>query len=507
MAKRRAKKHVVDKKMIIEAFTEMAKSKNIDKDLLQGIVEETISSIVKKKFSAEANFDIIVNMDKGDIEIYLSKEIVEEVINPETQISVKEAQSFSDDEIEVGDEFIEEITLDNISSMFGRRLVSMASQSMNQKIRDYEKDNIFKEYSQKIGEIIIGEIHQIRRNDILVTHNKVELRLPREEQIPNEPFKYKKAQTIRAIVKEVRNTQGGSQPEIIISRADESFLAKLFEIEIPEIYENVIAIRAIAREPGERAKVAVQSFDDRVDPVGACVGMKGIRIHSIVRELNNENIDLIEYSEDPKVFIMRALSPARVKDIQLNMEIKSATVIVPDDQVSLAIGKNGQNVRLASRLTGYALSLVKEGGEDIDLSEFKNEFGVELYNLLMDNGVETAREFLNAEVSDLLRVKGMSKELLIELRTIILIEFDEDENEEILSEIKEFDYDSIIETENNAETTGDKVVESVTENSIEEIEIPNKESNTKTNEEIQLEVSDLVNSVISNNETENSSNV
>lgn len=507
MAKRRAKKHVVDKKMIIEAFTEMAKSKNIDKDLLQGIVEETISSIVKKKFSAEANFDIIVNMDKGDIEIYLSKEIVEEVINPETQISVKEAQSFSDDEIEVGDEFIEEITLDNISSMFGRRLVSMASQSMNQKIRDYEKDNIFKEYSQKIGEIIIGEIHQIRRNDILVTHNKVELRLPREEQIPNEPFKYKKAQTIRAIVKEVRNTQGGSQPEIIISRADESFLAKLFEIEIPEIYENVIAIRAIAREPGERAKVAVQSFDDRVDPVGACVGMKGIRIHSIVRELNNENIDLIEYSEDPKVFIMRALSPARVKDIQLNMEIKSATVIVPDDQVSLAIGKNGQNVRLASRLTGYALSLVKEGGEDIDLSEFKNEFGVELYNLLMDNGVETAREFLNAEVSDLLRVKGMSKELLIELRTIILIEFDEDENEEILSEIKEFDYDSIIETENNAETTGDKVVESVTENSTEEIEIPNKESNTKTNEEIQLEVSDLVNSVISNNETENSSNV
>lgn len=506
MAKRRAKKHVVDKKMIIEAFTEMAKSKNIDKDLLQGIVEETISSIVKKKFSAEANFDIIVNMDKGDIEIYLSKEIVEEVTNPETQISVAEAQSFSDDEIEVGDEFIEEITLDNISSMFGRRLVSMASQSMNQKIRDYEKDNIFNEYSQKIGEIIIGEIHQIRRNDILVTHNKVELRLPREEQIPNEPFKYKKAQTIRAIVKEVRSTQGGSQPEIIISRADESFLAKLFEIEIPEIYENVIAIRAIAREPGERAKVAVQSFDDRVDPVGACVGMKGIRIHSIVRELNNENIDLIEFSDDPKVFIMRALSPARVKDIQLNMEIKSATVIVPDDQVSLAIGKNGQNVRLASRLTGYALSLVKEGGEDIDLSEFKNEFGTELYNLLMDNGVETAREFLNAEISDLLQLNGMTKPLLIELRSIILIEFDEDENEDILNEIKDFDVDSIIESKNN-ETADNSEAGQINENSNNEIEIPLKETTAKTNEEIQLEVSDLVNSVISNNETENNSNV
>ncbi|MFY8160888.1 MAG: transcription termination factor NusA [Candidatus Kapaibacteriota bacterium] len=453
MAKRRAKKHVADKKLIVEAFTEMAKSKNIDKDLLQGIVEDTLSMIVRKKYGTEANFDIIVNMEKGDVEIYLMREIVDEITDPILQIAMVEAQKYSDEELEVGDEFIEEITLDNISDSFGRRLVSLASQNMNQKIREIEKDNIYKEYVQKVGEIIVGEIYQIRRNDILVTHNKVEMRLPREEQIPNEPFRYKKAQSIKTLVKEVRNTAGGSQPEIILSRAADSFLAKLFEIEIPEIYDGIIAIKSIAREPGERAKVAVQSYDDRVDPVGACVGMKGIRIHSIVRELNNENIDLIEYSEDPREFIMRALAPAKIKDIQLNEEVKSATVTVPDDQVSLAIGKNGQNVRLASRLTGYSLSLVKEGGEDIDLSEFKNELGNDIYNALMDNGVETAREFLNAEISDLMSLPEMSKELLIELRSIILIEFDEKESPEIIDEIMKYGFDDVEEKTENEENT------------------------------------------------------
>lgn len=459
MAKRRAKKHVADKKLIVEAFTEMAKSKNIDKDLLQGIVEDTLSMIVRKKYGTEANFDIIVNMEKGDVEIYLMREIVDEITDPILQIAMVEAQKYSDEELEVGDEFIEEITLDNISDSFGRRLVSLASQNMNQKIREIEKDNIYKEYVQKVGEIIVGEIYQIRRNDILVTHNKVEMRLPREEQIPNEPFRYKKAQSIKTLVKEVRNTAGGSQPEIILSRAADSFLAKLFEIEIPEIYDGIIAIKSIAREPGERAKVAVQSYDDRVDPVGACVGMKGIRIHSIVRELNNENIDLIEYSEDPRIFIMRALAPAKIKDIQLNEEVKSATVTVPDDQVSLAIGKNGQNVRLASRLTGYSLSLVKEGGEDIDLSEFKNELGNDIYNALMDNGVETAREFLNAEISDLMSLPEMSKELLIELRSIILIEFDEKESPEIIDEIMKYGFDDVEEKTENEENTEIKTID------------------------------------------------
>jgi N utilization substance protein A len=258
--------------------------------------------------------------------------------------------------------------------------------------------------------------------------------LPREEQIPNEPYRYKKNQTIKAIVKEVKRSGASGQPEIILSRASDEFLERLFEIEIPEIYDGIIQIKAIARDPGERSKVAVMSFDKRVDPVGACVGMKGIRIHSIVRELNNENIDLIEYSEDIKTFISRALLPSRVKDITVSPDIRSATVIVPDDQVSLAIGKNGQNVRLASKLTGYSLTLIKEGGEDIELSEFEDEFG-EIYDKIIQAGVETAREFLDCNLQILLRIDGMTKDVLLDLRSIILTEFEEDELEDIEDKI------------------------------------------------------------------------
>ena len=256
----------------------------------------------------------------------------------------------------------------------------MASQNLNKRIREVEKDNIYSEYISKVGEILIGEIYQIRRHDLLILHNKVELRLPREEQIPNEPYKFKKNQSIKAIVKEVNWSGASGHPDIILSRASEEFISRLFEIEIPEIYDGIIQIKAIARDPGERSKVAVICFDDRVDPVGACVGMKGIRIHSIVRELNNENIDLIEYSENMEIFIMRALSPAKVKEITIFQDTRTANVVVPDDQVSLAIGRNGQNVRLASKLTGYNLTLLKEGGEDIDLSEFENEFDEDLFN-------------------------------------------------------------------------------------------------------------------------------
>lgn len=432
-------KHQIDKKAIIDAFAEMAKSKSIDRDLLQGIVEETISLLVRKKYGQEAEFDIIVNMDKGDIEIYLLKEVVEEVENDITEISVEDALLYGDDEYEVGDEFIQEITLENIAQNFGRRLISLAAQNLNQKIREIEKDNIYNEYIDKVGEIIIGEIYQIRRHNILVMHNKVETHLPREEQIPNEPYKFKKNQTIKAIIKEVRRTGTSGMPEIILSRASDDFLARLFEIEIPEIYDGIIQIKGIARDPGERSKVAVTSFDDRVDPVGACVGMKGIRIHSIVRELNNENIDLIEYSDEPIIYITRALSPAKVTDISVNEEVRSATVIVPDEQVSLAIGKNGQNVRLASKLTGYSITLMKEGGEDIELSEFKQELGVQLYNELAENGVETAREFLEADPEMLLSLEGMTKDFLLELRSIILTEFEEKETDEMIEKINEIE--------------------------------------------------------------------
>lgn len=431
-------KFVADKKVIIEAFAEMAKEKNIDRDLLQGIVEETLSMLVRKKYGQEANFEIIVNMDKGDIEIYLMRNIVEEVEDPNLEISLEEAMQYAgeDDSYELGDEFIEEITLENIADNFGRRLISLASQTLNQRIKDVEKDNIYQEYASKVGEIIIGEVYQLKRNEIIVVNNKVEMRLPREEQIPNEPYKYKKNQSIKTIVKEVRRNGSGGMPEIILSRSSESFLAKLFEIEIPEIYDDIIQIRAIARDPGERSKVAVQSIDDRIDPVGACVGMKGIRIHSIVRELNNENIDLVEYSSDPQTFIARALAPAKVKEIMISPDVRTATIIVPEDQVPLAIGKNGQNVRLASKLTGYSLSLIKEGGEDIDLSEFKEELGIEIYNDLLGAGIETARELLDTDIEEVLKIDSISAEFLMEIRQIILTEFDEEEDPEVLQQLE-----------------------------------------------------------------------
>lgn len=438
MARGKAK-HKIDKRVIVEAFTEMAKHKSIDRDLLQGILEETLSMIIRKKYGQDANFEIIVNMDKGDIEIYLMREIVETVEDDVLQISLEEARKYSEEAVELGDDFIEEITLDNIADSFGRRLVTLASQNLNQRIRDVEKDNIYREYASKVGEIIVGEIYQIRRHDLLILHNKIEMRLTREEQIPNEPYKYKKNHTIKAIVKEVKRHGMGGQPEIILSRANNEFLAKLFEIEIPEIYDGIIQIKAIARDPGERSKVAVISYDDRVDPVGACVGMKGIRIHSIVRELNNENIDLIEFSDDPKIYISRALSPAKVSEISVDMETRTANVIVSDDQVALAVGKSGQNVRLASLLTGFNIILSKSGEEDIELAEFKSEFGDELYVAILATGIETAREFLEAEPEELLALDGMTKEKLIEMRLVILIEFDESESKDYVDRIKAFE--------------------------------------------------------------------
>lgn len=437
MARRKIKESI-DKKAIIEAFSEMAKHKSIDRDLLQAVLEETLSMIVRKKYGMESIFEIIVNMEKGDIEIYLTKQVVGEVVDPETEISVEEANRYSSEPMEEGDDFIEEITLDNIADSFGRRLISLASQNLNQRIREIEKDNVYNEYEAKVGEIIVGEIHQVRRHDILIMHNKIEMKLPRVEQIPNEPYKYKKNHTLKVLLKEVVRTTGGSQPEIIVSRADDKFLARLFEVEIPEIYDGIITIKGIARDPGERSKVAVSSFDDRIDPVGACVGMKGIRIHSIVRELNNENIDLIEYSDDMAVFVARALSPAKIKDISLNVDAKIATVTVTEDQVSLAIGKNGQNVKLASKLTGYSITLIKEGGEDIELIEFEEEMGPDIYDDLTDLGYETARDFLNGDIEELMEIEGMSKEMLIELRTIVLNEFDEEENQEVLDVIMEY---------------------------------------------------------------------
>lgn len=444
MAKRKAAPKF-DKKVIIEAFAEMARQKGIDRDLLQGLLEETLGMMVKKKYGNDANFDIIVNMEKGDIEIYLTREIVKFVLNEAREVSLAEVTSKSKDPYDIGDEYIEEISLENIGAEFGRRIITLAQQALAQRIRDVEKDNIFNEYEQKVGEVIVGEVYQIRRNDLLVMHDKHEMRMPREEQIPNE--RYKKNSAIKSIIKEVRRSGTSGMPDIILSRADDQFLARLFEIEIPEIFDGIIELKAIARDPGERSKVAVISFDERVDPVGACVGMKGIRIHSIVRELGNENIDVIEWSEDPVTFIKRALSPAKVKDLILDNEARTATVVVPDDQVSLAIGRNGQNVRLASRITGYTLTLIKEGGEDIELIEFREEIGRELYDNIIEAHIDTAREFLAADLVTLVQIPGMTPEKLMEIRALILEEFDEPEvsniSDKILAAVMSLDPDNI----------------------------------------------------------------
>ncbi len=410
---------------IVESFAQMAREKRMDKDVLIGIVEDLFSMMMKKKYGMEARFDVVVNMDKGDIEIFLIKEIVDTVTDPVLQISLDEVRKKTKEPLEVGDEYVEIVDL----AAFGRRLITNAKQGLNQRIKEIEKEIIYKEYQGSLNEIIIGEIYQVRKNEILVNHNKNELLLPKNEQIPKE--RYRKGETIRAVVKEVRKNVG--HPQVIISRADPMFLGKLFELEIPEIYDGIIEIKAIAREPGDRAKVAVESHDDRIDPVGACVGMKGVRIHAIVRELNNENIDVITWSPDPMVFIQRALSPAKLKSVEIDEENKKVKIVVDKSQASLAIGRNGQNVRLASRVTGYEIKVEQEGAEeeyDIDLIQFREELTDPIFERLIDEGFETARDVIEANEEDLLLVEGLDLDKIKEMKEMMLQELEEAELEE-----------------------------------------------------------------------------
>jgi N utilization substance protein A len=417
---------------IVESFSGLVRDKSIDKDILAGIVEDIFGMMVRKKYGLDAKFDVVVNMDKGDIEIYLERQIVEVVENSAIQIDVETARKLSGEELEVGEEYVEIIPL----AQFGRRLVTTAKQNFTQRIKEIEKELIFSEYSNSVGEIVVGEVYQIRNNDLLIMHNKNELLLPRGEQIPKERFK--KGDTVRGVVKEVR--KNASNPVVVVSRTDARFLERLFELEIPEVYDGIIEIKSIAREPGERAKVAVESSDDRIDAVGACVGMKGVRIHAIVRELNNENIDVINFSDDKATFITRALAPAKLKKIELDKENNKAVVTVEDSQVSMAIGKGGQNIRLASKLTGFDIQLVKEGSEyDIDLAEFKEELGEDLYNKFLEAGYETAKEVIDADIDDLIEELSVDGEKLNEVVALIKKEYeeaevDEDEDEEEVPE-------------------------------------------------------------------------
>jgi len=410
---------------IVEAFSQMVRGKNVDRDVLENIIEEIFGVMVKKKYGLEANFDVIANMDKGDIEIFLERSIVEVVEDPEHEISIEEVnEKGNEEELEVGDDYVEKLELNS----FGRRLINLARQSLNQRIREIEKELVFNEYSEMVGEIIVGDIYQVRRNDILVNHNKNELLLPRIEQIPRE--RYRKGDTLRAVVKEVRKTING--PVIIISRADNLFLKKLFEIEIPEIYDGIIEIKRIAREPSERAKVAVESQDPRIDAVGACVGMKGVRIHAIVRELNNENIDVVNYSDDPVTLIQRTLAPAKLKQIEIDEAGKRCSVLADNDQVSLIVGRNGVNIRLAMKLTGYEIDVIREEKpfeeyeDDIELVELREELGTEIVDLLIQNRYDTAVEVLTAGLDKLKEIESLDDEKASEIFEIIKNQFEED---------------------------------------------------------------------------------
>ena len=410
---------------IVESFADMVKIKGLDKDVLAGILEDVFGILIRKKYGEEAKFDVVVNVDRGDIELFLEREIVEEVEDSDTQISIDEVNSKgNEDELEVGEDYVEKIELASL----GRRLIILAKQSLNQKIREIEKEIVYSEYKELLGEIVVGDIYQLRRSDILVNHNKNELLLPRSEQIPFE--RYKKGGTIRGIVKEV--TKGNSGPLIIISRSDNMFLRRLFEIEIPEIYDGIIEIKAIAREPGERAKVAVESQDARIDAVGACVGMKGVRIHAIVRELNNENIDVINYAEDPIFFIQRALAPAKLKEIELDEDEMKAVITADSDQVPIIVGRNGVNIRLAMKLTGYEIEILREEkafedyDEDIELIDLKEELGEEVYDILINNRYDTGLEVLTAGQEKLAEIEQFDEKKVTEIIELIKSQFEEE---------------------------------------------------------------------------------
>jgi transcription termination/antitermination protein NusA len=412
-------------KLIIQSFAEIAKDKGIDKDLLLTILEDVFRTMIRKKYDSDEAFDVILNPDRGEIQILHIREVVpkDELTNPVTEISLEEAKKH-DPDLELYDEFAQEISITD----FGRRAVTMARQQLAQRIREIEKDNIFEDYSDRVGEIVLGDVYQVRNRDILVNHNGVELVMPKNEQIYKD--RYRKGDTIRAVVVEVKRYNGN--PSVIISRTSPLFLERLFENEIPEVFDGIIDIVKIAREPGDRSKVAVLSHDERVDPVGACVGMKGVRIHAIVRELQNENIDVINYTDDKIEFIKRALQPARVMKVELSEDGKHANVLVPADEVSKAIGKGGVNIRLASKLTDCEIDVYREVDEedDIDLSEFEVDFGAETIQMLHEIGCDTARAVLELDEDEIVsRTRGrISPEEAEKIIDIISYEFEDEQD-------------------------------------------------------------------------------
>jgi len=408
---------------LIESFSEFKDMKNIDRVTMMRIVEDVFRATLKKKYGTDEHVDVIINPDKGDLEIWLNREIVldGEVEDPSTQISYSDAIKIEPD-FEVGEEVSEEIKMLD----FGRRNILALRQNLVARIMEMEKDNVYKIYKDRIGDIITGEVYQIWKREILVLDDEGnELILPKTEQIPSDYFK--KGDTIRAVVSRVELKN--NSPVIILSRTDTAFLERLFELEVPEVFDGLITIKKIVREPGERAKVAVESYDDRIDPVGACVGMKGSRIHGIVRELKNENIDVINWTSNMQLLIQRALSPAKVVSMELIEEgdHKQANVYLRPDQVSLAIGKGGHNIKLASKLAGYEIDVYREGAEDIDdvdLDEFTDEIDDWILNELKSIGCDSAKSVLDLSKEDLVKRTDLEEETIDEIMKILRAEFE-----------------------------------------------------------------------------------
>lgn len=408
---------------LIETFSEFKAGKNIDRPTMVRVLEDVFRTLIKKKYGTDDNFDVIVNTTNGDLEIWRVREIVSdgEVTDDRAQISVSEALEI-DEDYEIGEECYEQLELDE----FGRRSVMAARQTLVSRIMELEKDEIYKRYSDRIGEIVLGEVHQILKREILIIDDVTgnELVLPRNETIRGDFFR--KGDMVRGVIKRV--DMRNNNPAVIISRTDNVFLEKLMVQEVPEIEDGLITIKKIVRIPGERAKVAVESYDDRIDPVGACVGMKGSRIHGIVRELRNENIDIVNFTNNINLFIQRSLTPAKVTSINLDNENMTASVFLKPDQVSLAIGRGGSNIKLASKLTGFEIDVYRDTDEeidDVDLDEFADEIEEWIIDELKNIGCDSARSVLNLSVEELHRRTDLEEETIQEVLKVLSSEFED----------------------------------------------------------------------------------
>ena len=413
---------------IAQAVAQIAKERNINREALSDILKNIFLSMIKRKYGQADNFDIFVNMDKGEVEIYQIKTIVEDVEDPVLEISLEKAKEVEPD-LEIGDEFMEIVD----PSQFGRRLITSAKQSLNQKIREAEKEVLFDEFKDRLGEIVVGDVRQINRDELLISVDHMEVILPRSQQIYNE--RYRRGDTIRAVIQEVKQTNRG--PEVVVSRTDPQFLIRLFEIEVPEIYDGIIEIKKVARFPGDRAKVAVFSNDKRIDAVGACVGLKGVRIQAIVKELNNEKIDVINWSSEPEIFINRALSPAKPLKTIINEGNKTATAIISEDQISLAIGKGGQNRQLASLLTSHEITTIKESeweeyekkDEKLLLNEIP-ELSKNILEKMIAAGYETADDVLDTGKKAIMELKGFGAKTVEKIFEVLDSYYEEESQEE-----------------------------------------------------------------------------